>query len=276
MADILQIRASQETQQKFKNKVKELGLSQAAALDTMMLALDMQKGSEVLPSQKELIEQFQNYANAMCSMYLTSLETSANQKSVALEMVQGKLNEKDNKIKELTEEIESLKYCKEENTLLFSKNENLESSLKDVNSQLDTLKTINDSLLAQLPDKEALKAKLEEAQNKNIKLQNEASMMQEKISTYLEKIGIIEKQIKALEAEASDYKSQITTLEISKSKLEARLEAQLEASLSAQEKLEKYAEENRCLTKEVATLNERILVKDKQIEQLSQEDSANS
>ena len=276
MADILQIRASQETQQKFKNKVKELGLSQAAALDTMMLALDMQKGSEVLPSQKELIEQFQNYANAMCNMYLTSLETSANQKSVAVEMVQGKLNEKDNKIKELTEEIESLKYCKEENTLLFSKNENLESSLKDVNSQLDTLKTINDSLLAQLPDKEDLKAKLEEAQNKNIKLQNEASMMQEKISTYLEKIGIIEKQIKALEAEASDYKSQITTLEISKSKLEARLEAQLEASLSAQEKLEKYAEENRCLTKEVATLNERILVKDKQIEQLSQEDSANS
>lgn len=165
MAEILQIRASEEVQKKFKEKASELNLSQGETLNTMLLALDMQAGGEKMPTEKGNLDQFQQLANSLTTMYLVALQNSANQKAIAVESIREQLDSKDSQIIQLQKKLEEAKKEAEKSVELQRKLNDDEKIILNLKEQYTAVEKLNHMLTSQLSSQEnieSMKAELAE------------------------------------------------------------------------------------------------------------------
>lgn len=86
----------------------ELGIKQAAALDSLITAYEMQQSKAILPDRKTEIEDYDTHIQALQSAFLHALEVTENTEQRVRAEFQRQLESKDSMIISLQESIKSL------------------------------------------------------------------------------------------------------------------------------------------------------------------------
>lgn len=222
-------RITTETHEKFKEIANTIGGNQQLALERLIQVYELEQSKTVLTGKAESIEQFQQYATKLVSLYTESMEYQQNQADLIREEFKRELTSKDEIIIQLQAEIKDLKIAEEVATEscveLDAKNKDLKKNLEQMERQHAT-------------DVSNLQQMLQEKDNLNKALVENIGTLKEKV----EKFGEVQKQLDEME----NLKKQLETLqtELDKKELEhekalIELERKHNAELAKQAK--KYA-----------------------------------
>ena len=136
------IRLTEDTFNKFKNIVEDLGGDQQQALAKLMEVYELEKGKEILPEMRESIETFEGYVFAAIGMYRQVLEKCQDMKALVRTEYDAMLRSKDTIIQELQEKLETAKEIAE-------KTEAMEQQYKGLLKEAEEAKDNFESLLKQ-------------------------------------------------------------------------------------------------------------------------------
>ena len=125
------IRLTEDTFNKFKNIVEDLGGDQQQALAKLMEVYELEKGKEVLPEMRESIETFEGYVFAAVGMYRQVLEKCQDMKALVRTEYDTMLRSKDTVIQELQAQLETAKEIAKNTTAMEEKYKDL---LKEAHS----------------------------------------------------------------------------------------------------------------------------------------------
>ena len=102
-------RITTETHEKFKEIATSIGGNQQLALERLIQVYELEQSKTVLAGKSESIEQFQQYATKLVSLYTESLEYQQNQAELIREEFKRELKSKDEIIIGLQAEMKELK-----------------------------------------------------------------------------------------------------------------------------------------------------------------------
>lgn len=226
-------RITTETHEKFKEIANSIGGNQQLALERLIQVYELEQSKTVLSGKAESIEQFQQYATKLVSLYTESMEHQQNQADLIREEFKRELTSKDDIIISLQAEVRDLKIAEEvanESCVeLDSKNKELKKTLEQKESQHAT-------------DVSNLQQMLDEKDNLN-------KALTENISTLKEKVGQFETLEKQLD-EMENLKKQLEVMqaELDKKELEhekSLIELERKHNLALAKQAKKYADDIR-------------------------------
>ena len=140
-------RITTETHEKFKEIAQNLGLNQQLTLEMLIQAYEFEQARTVLGGKADNIEQFQQYAMKLVSLYTDSIERQETQKEAIREEFKRDLISKDEIIIGLQAEMKDLKNKEEEisesSSKLDAENKELKKNLELMEHQHTTLLQAN-------------------------------------------------------------------------------------------------------------------------------------
>ena len=144
------IRLTEDTFNKFKNIVEDLGGDQQQALAKLMEVYELEKGKEVLPEMRESIETFEGYVFAAVGMYRQVLEKCQDMKALVRTEYDAMLRSKDAIIQELQTQLDTAKEIAGKTEAMERKyKELLEDAVKSVvNKLLDDINKTTEEKMA--------------------------------------------------------------------------------------------------------------------------------
>lgn len=222
------IRTSDETYEKFRKIAQENFDNQGQCFSTLIHLYELEEGKSIIGERKLEIENFQMHINALLNMFVNSLQMNEDAEERVKSGIQDILNTKDRTIVQLQKERNQIQQTLEYKTseydnaqsdilkmkTLFAseksdiqaKVEQLEQTVTDKNDMIALLNSQKQDLQRQLSSAIELERKLREAEEVNTKLQQELTIMTNKLSLEEQlRQQEIEKQQKQLELEKEKY-----------------------------------------------------------------------
>ena len=133
------IRLTEDTFNKFKNIVEDLGGDQQQALAKLMEVYELEKGKEVLPEMRESIETFEGYVFAAVGMYRQVLEKCQDMKALVRTEYDTMLRSKDTVIQELQAQLETAKEIAKNTTAMEEKYKDLLKEAENTKAGLEEM-----------------------------------------------------------------------------------------------------------------------------------------
>ena len=191
-------RITTETHEKFKEIANTIGGNQQLALERLIQVYELEQSKTMLGGKSESIEQFQQYATKLVSLYTESLEHQENQAELIREEFKRELMSKDEIIIKLQEEIKDLKIMEEVASESCSKVDAENKELKKNLEQMEHQHITNVANMQQM---------LDEKDNLNKALAENINTLKEKVEQFgemqkqLEEMNELQKQLDVMKVE---------------------------------------------------------------------------
>ena len=191
-------RITTETHEKFKEIANTIGGNQQLALERLIQVYELEQSKTILGGKSESIEQFQQYATKLVSLYTESLEHQENQAELIREEFKRELMSKDEIIIKLQEEIKDLKIMEEVASESCSKVDAENKELKKNLEQMEHQHITNVANMQQM---------LDEKDNLNKALAENINTLKEKVEQFgemqkqLEEMNELQKQLDVMKVE---------------------------------------------------------------------------
>ena len=199
-------RITTETHEKFKEIANTIGGNQQLALERLIQVYELEQSKTILGGKAESIEQFQQYATKLVSLYTESLEHQENQAELIREEFKRELMSKDEIIIGLQAEIKDLKIMEEVASESCSK---VDAENKELKKNLEQMEHQHITNVANL------QKMLDEKDNLNKALVENINTLKEKVEQFgemqkqLEKMNGLQKQLDVMKAELEHEKALI-------------------------------------------------------------------
>lgn len=226
-------RITTETHEKFKEIANTIGGNQQLALERLIQVYELEQSKTILTGKAESIEQFQQYATKLVSLYTESMEHQQNQAELVREEFKRELLSKDEIIINLQADVKELKIMEEVASESCSKLDAENKELKKTLEQMESQHATNLTNMQQMLDE---KDNLNKALIENIGTLKEKVKQFETLEKQLDEMNGLKNQLEALQME-------LTKQELGYEKALIELERKHNAELTKQAK--KYAEDIR-------------------------------
>ena len=191
-------RITTETHEKFKEIANTIGGNQQLALERLIQVYELEQSKTVLGGKSESIEQFQQYATKLVSLYTDSLEHQENQAELIREEFKRELMSKDEIIIGLQAELKELRIMEEVASESCSR---VDAENKELKKNLEQMESQHTTNLANLQKMLAEKDNLNKALVENINTLKEKVEQFGELQKQLEEMNELQKQLEMAKAE---------------------------------------------------------------------------
>lgn len=146
MADVLQIRASEEAQAKFKALADEMGMKHGDALAVMMNVYESEKAAQLVPDMEQAVRDFSAYTAQMQRLFNDAVVAVGMQRDLARESVRRELQSKDEVILGLQEKLEEAEQATKRAAALEAELQELRKAHAETLTTVTALTAIRDTL----------------------------------------------------------------------------------------------------------------------------------
>ena len=191
-------RITTETHEKFKEIANTIGGNQQLALERLIQVYELEQSKTILGGKSESIEQFQQYATKLVSLYTESLEHQENQAELIREEFKRELMSKDEIIIGLQAEIKELKIMEEVASESSSK---LDIENKELKKNLELMEYQHITNVANMQQMLDEKDNLNKALVENINTLKEKVQQLDAFQKQLEEMNGLKKQLEVMQTE---------------------------------------------------------------------------
>ena len=153
MAEIFQIRVSEQEQARFKEVAAELGLKHGECLTAILNAFEADKASRLVPGTEQDVGSFMDHLSQIQRLFTSAIVAYGQQRDIERERVRHELESKDKNILDLQKRLEIAEARAKDAIETKEKLEQAETDLAEARKTIEALTKIRDSA----PDPEKYK-----------------------------------------------------------------------------------------------------------------------
>ena len=146
MAEVLQIRASEEAQAKFKALADEMNMKHGDALAVMLNAYESDRAAQVVPDMEQAVRDFNSYVTQMQRLYNDAVVSVGMQKDLARESVRRELQSKDDVITDLQDRLKEAEETVKKAAAIENEVTQLRKDYAEAQTTIKALTAIRDTL----------------------------------------------------------------------------------------------------------------------------------